>query len=1408
MKMMMLLLLLLRQNAQSQETIQCSFAGRMHPTTSRCICRAPWVGARCSELPTPPHRRTAATYAAALGGVGRRPWVVAQCTPPGSTDTSDCTSGLSAALASPPGSTVFVPRITNPSDLGPSSFGTAVGNVGSTPWNVRGVDFGGSNLRVVFEAGVVVQAKRNATYLFACTTISDLAVMHGLTNVSVAGYGATLRMWRELYVSQCKHSEFRMALAIQRSRGIQIAGLTISHAGGDGLIVMGDGKPGPGVDATVGLTLRDMILDHNYRQGISVISVVDMLVVNTTLSNTNGTSPAHGVDFEPDTSKQLLQNITFRNCSSLNNQGAGFGADFAGLTGCGGSWASGCPAVTIRIEDCIVSNNHVGYALTTAYPHLPGAIEIVRGETHNTASHGIAIYGKAASAFSIRFTDHWLSNVSSAGLSCETVDQKKLCPAGLKPINGPVALFLRDGTPAAEGNISFDGLRVADTAARPWLQVIGDSEGWNTVKLNNISVQNPAGCTVDLSHTFGTHPLAGRVPVTGLGGVTCNAEATKKQRGLKTDDAAASDSSVKFEAPVLVGSSNNSSTHFWFSESCSVMRFHLKTDDVPKTDGGKRPFELFSQHLPQSLQARHPHLARTNLRDMVIARRASEGHPGAGFPNCTAALAYEVATTGRLSVATFGALGDGDSDDAPAVRRAITMSVACGSVDVWFPPGDFCLNSTIVITASFDGLALVGSSGVASISPVTHRRTGHGSEVMFTHEPSVIIEGPRDGPAFLVNDTLGVYMSGLSIKGGSAAVVVVNSAGLKFDNVGFAAQLNSDGVNTSAPGANIVPNSTNAALVVENCFWLWMSDCAFNFMTCRTHGCGQRPSLLLRSRKLPYPTLVNDVYLLSIRDSVFTSGGVQYQALDECDGCGAGFWEFTDIQMENTAGPLLDIQSDPRVVYFPGVSQITISGFMDADPLPATYADLQGVTSIVQLNCTQSMCVLDGLSITSSQSNGAGFNGFHLGHAVRVFAGRIRSVMILDGSYVGAIDIVDAHGTPFGSWVSKSGGGFIFLGTDAASTDAAILAGQTSANDFPGIAAPQNRSSSHALLFGLSGERGGRLAVEADGSMRWGNGGVEDPIPFDTSFQRPISAAVKLDPPKLQPREAASFVLTKVGDCSSEHGVLHHGCPSTDDVVVATHSSLGSSAIMLSAHVQDRSGSVRVTLLNTGKNVVDMPAGRLHVTVLKFSGNDTDVEIRRVKTDDSVQPPRPHLHGIFLDLMKKYFRRDTLSRLKTDDHEVTCVDGADSTVELAAAFNNSDTSVTLSSGRTCISEPQTISGVQNLTVTLGQGAELQAKRDSIAFGILLDIEGASDITLQGATTTVNKNELSAEDPYNLTTADLARPTLRMWRNDYLIRSKYHYSEWRHCIQIHGCSRVTLYNLRLTGSGGTCANPCY
>ena len=62
------------------------------------------------------------------------------------------------------------------------------------------------------------------------------------------------------------------------------------------------------------MSIQDCLIDHNYRQGISVISAVNLTVRNTNLSYTGvpsklsghepgvdyGTPPMSGVDCEPD----------------------------------------------------------------------------------------------------------------------------------------------------------------------------------------------------------------------------------------------------------------------------------------------------------------------------------------------------------------------------------------------------------------------------------------------------------------------------------------------------------------------------------------------------------------------------------------------------------------------------------------------------------------------------------------------------------------------------------------------------------------------------------------------------------------------------------------------------------------------------------------------------------------------------------------------------------------------------------------------------------------------------------------------------------------------------------------------------------------------------------------------------
>ena len=53
-----------------------------------------------------------------------------------------------------------------------------------------------------------------------------------------------------------------------------------------------------------------------------------------------------------------------------------------------------------------------------------------------------------------------------------------------------------------------------------------------------------------------------------------------------------------------------------------------------------------------------------------------------------------------ISVTDFGAVGDGRTNDAPAIQSAIDAALADGSLVVWFPPGDYRTNTTLLASGS------------------------------------------------------------------------------------------------------------------------------------------------------------------------------------------------------------------------------------------------------------------------------------------------------------------------------------------------------------------------------------------------------------------------------------------------------------------------------------------------------------------------------------------------------------------------------------------------------------------------------------------------------------------------------------------------------------------------------------
>lgn len=181
-------------------------------------------------------------------------------------------------------------------------------------------------------------------------------------NLTINGNGALLQMRRDDYAQPprgtcptCRNytkAEWRCGIWLQQSDGVTLRGLTVIESGGDGIMILGGSldraEPIPSLNthivdcvfdrncATVPryaltiarfLTLACRVVGwatHVDRQGMSVISAINLTVENTIFSNTAGTAPAAGVDLEPDFPHEAMINVTFTDCACVGNAGGGF----------------------------------------------------------------------------------------------------------------------------------------------------------------------------------------------------------------------------------------------------------------------------------------------------------------------------------------------------------------------------------------------------------------------------------------------------------------------------------------------------------------------------------------------------------------------------------------------------------------------------------------------------------------------------------------------------------------------------------------------------------------------------------------------------------------------------------------------------------------------------------------------------------------------------------------------------------------------------------------------------------------------------------------------------------------------------------------------------------------------------
>ena len=233
-----------------------------------------------------------------------------------------------------------------------------------------------------------------------------------------------------------------MALSLCSCTNIKVLGLTLAESGGDGIYL---GTATKGV-TNKDITIKDVICDGNYRQGISVISADNLLFENTIMRNTGGTNPESGIDFEPNSPTERLTNIVLRKCRTEHNRGQGY-QFYLNLMD-----ASSAP-VSVRFEKC-VSVGETGCSTYVSSRNAPaqavtGKIEFVGCTFSDAAGGGASVIDVPSTGCKVRF------------VNCSILD-----PAAGKPESAPIIFQSRRSSTEPIGGVEFASCTIRDSIER------------------------------------------------------------------------------------------------------------------------------------------------------------------------------------------------------------------------------------------------------------------------------------------------------------------------------------------------------------------------------------------------------------------------------------------------------------------------------------------------------------------------------------------------------------------------------------------------------------------------------------------------------------------------------------------------------------------------------------------------------------------------------------------------------------------------------------------------------------------------------------------------------------------------------------------------------------------------------
>jgi len=170
---------------------------------------------------------------------------------------------------------------------------------------------------IKLKSNVTLSLSSNAELKANPTSLPEFSVvyMYNITNSGIIG-GKIIGERNEHLGTTGEHGQ---GIYIQGSSGIHIADVSVSNCWGDGIYLGST----PEQNYCGNILIENVYLDNNRRQGITVISAKNLTIKNSIITNTNGTNPYSGINFEPNFNTEFMTNVVVQNVQTMNNEGYG-----------------------------------------------------------------------------------------------------------------------------------------------------------------------------------------------------------------------------------------------------------------------------------------------------------------------------------------------------------------------------------------------------------------------------------------------------------------------------------------------------------------------------------------------------------------------------------------------------------------------------------------------------------------------------------------------------------------------------------------------------------------------------------------------------------------------------------------------------------------------------------------------------------------------------------------------------------------------------------------------------------------------------------------------------------------------------------------------------------------------------